>query len=54
MAGIAHLAQAIDALVGVDAEDGVVIVAGDHGKAQVSDLESRRLRERADSVFNPI
>ena len=40
---VAHLAQAIDALIRVNAEDGVVIVAGNHGNAHVGDFEVGRL-----------
>jgi hypothetical protein len=38
-AGVAHLAEAIDALVGVDADDRVVVVGGDAACAHVGDLQ---------------
>lgn len=45
VSGIAHFAQAIDALVGVDADDRVVVVGGDDSDADVGDPESARGRE---------
>jgi hypothetical protein len=51
VAGVAHLAQAIDALVGVDADDRVVVVAGDHRDANVGDLEVRWSGEGVDGVL---
>ena len=39
---IADLADAVDTLVGVDAQDGVVVVAADHRQTHVRDLQIRR------------
>jgi hypothetical protein len=49
VAGIAHLADAVDALVGVDADDGVVVVRADRRRSQVGDLEVGRAREGVDA-----
>ena len=52
VAGVAHLADAVDALVGVDADDGVVVIAADHRHAHVGDLQIRWARVGVDSIFN--
>ena len=54
VAGVAHLAQPIHALVGVDAQDGIVVVAGHHGDANVGDLQVAGAEERIDGVFDCI
>ena len=50
---VAHLADAVDALVGVDAHDRIVIVAAHHGQAHVGDLEIGRAGIGVDRVLNP-
>src|SRR6266511_2096688 len=52
VAGVAHLAEAIDALIGVDANDWVVVVAGDHRDAHVGNFEVRRAGIGVDRVFD--
>ena len=47
---VAHLAEAVDALVGVDPEDGVVAVAEDRRDPEVGDAQRARARGRADVV----
>ena len=37
VAGVAHFADAVDALVGVDAQDRVVVVGVDHRQSHVGD-----------------
>ncbi len=52
VAGVAHLADAVDALVGVDADDRVVVVAAHHRHAHVGDLEFGRAGPAAHGVFD--
>ena len=50
--GITHLAQTIDPLVGVDADDRIVVVGGYDGDADVGDLEVAGARVSVDGIFN--
>ena len=43
-AGVAHLAEPVDALVGIDADDRVVVVGGHQHRTHVGDLELARRR----------
>jgi hypothetical protein len=52
VAGVAHLADAVDALVSVDADDRVIVVAGDHRDAHVGDLQVARSREGGHSLLD--
>src|SRR4029079_3657269 len=52
MAGVAHFAQAIHALVSVDPNDWVIVVACDHCDAHVGDLKVARPRESANSLLD--
>lgn len=51
MTGVAHFADAVHALVRVDADNGVVAVRPCDGATQVGDLEITGARKGVDRVF---
>ncbi len=51
--GIAHLADAVDSLVRVNADDGIVVIAAYHRHAQVGDPKLRRAGVNANRVLHP-
>src|SRR6187401_1746567 len=52
MSGVAHFADAIDALVGVNADDGIVVVARNDGEAHICDAQIGWARIGVDAVFD--
>src|SRR5262249_51725939 len=52
VAGVAHLAKAIDALIGIDADDRIIVVAGHYRDPHIGDLEVTRPREGVDGVLD--
>ncbi len=52
MGAVAHLAQAVDALVGLDLQDRMDALCPDRGDADVGDLQLRRLGRAANGVLD--